>query len=202
MLMTTKKEVLIISIIAVALFAGGYGTGRFAAPDKVVTTEKVVTVTQDHLVTTVDTAKILDAIKNVNVQKDVHTIRIIEHQKDGTVKETVTTDDKSKSESQIKTEDKEKAQSVRVEEHIVYKDREVTKTVERNRPQWALGLTPGFDFAGALGHGSAISLLPSTATIPHLVLGADLTRRVIGPLSAGIWVNSAGMGGAVLRLEF
>jgi hypothetical protein len=196
----TKKVVAAVVVVAV-LVVGAFAGGRYSAPDKIVTRTEVKTVATDRVVTQVDTDKILDALKTLNVQKDVHVVRVVEKEKDGTTKVTTTTDDKSKSESSTQTQDKTQTETKKAEEKIVYQDRVETKIVERTRPQWGFTLQPGFDFAGALGHPS-YSLLPSTIPVQHLVIGVGLDRRILGPLSVGVWVNSAGVGGLNLRLEF
>lgn len=202
--MTTKNQVITLVVVALVCLAGGFGTGRFAAPTKTVVTEKLVQVETTKVVLTVDTQKVLDAIKTMNLQKNVHEVRIVEKEKDGTVRITDTKDDKSTSESKAETRETDNSKTAQTVEKTVYIDKEITKTVERtSRPKWAVDLTPGFDFAGALGHGSPINLLPaSLSVVPHLVIGTSVTHRLIGPLSAGVWLNTAGMGGAVLRLEF
>lgn len=201
--MSNSKKIAIAILAVLLLFAGGYATGRYAAPDKVVVTEKTVTIQQDHVVTQVDTDKILNALKTLNVQKDVHTVRIIEKEKDGTTKVTVTQDDKSKSEASNQVQDKEKAQTVKVEDHIVYKDREVTKTIERNRPAWVFSLQPGFEFGTALGlGGQPYNLLNRALPGLHVMTNVTIERRLIGPLFIGAWASTHLDGGLSLRLEF
>jgi len=199
--MTTKQRYVLAAGLLLALFAGGYATGRWAAPDHVVYKDKIVTVDKEKLVSVVDTDKILNALKNVNTQKDVHTVRVVEKEPDGTTKVTVTQDDKSKTESETKVQQKEQETKTVVQEKLVYQDRETTKLVERSKPSWSFSLQPGFDFAGALGHSSSYSLLP-TLPVAHLVLGASVEHRFLGPLFLGVWGNSSGMGGLSLRLEF
>lgn len=202
--MTNERKGIIGAIIAViVMFCIGYGTGRYAAPDKVVTTEKIVTVTQDHVVTQVDTDKIINAFKALNTQKDVHTVRVIEKEKDGTTKITVTQDDKSKSEATTQVQDKEKAQTVKVEDHIVYKDREITKTVEKNRPSWGLSLQPGFELGTVLGAGpQPYNLLSKALPGLHVMANVTLERRFLGPIFLGAWANTHMDAGLSLRLEF
>lgn len=202
--MTTKNTAILVSVVALLCLAGGFGAGRYAAPTKTVVTEKVVTVTTDKVVTTVDTDKILNALKTMNTQKDVHTVRIIEKAKDGSTKVTVTQDDKSKSEATSQVQDKTQTVQTKVEEHVVYKDREVTKTVERlSRAQWSLALQPGFEFGTALGlGGEPYNLLDRVLPIKHVMANLTIERRLLGPLYVGAWTNTHLDGGLSLRMEW
>lgn len=197
--------------VAVAVAVGSYATGRYASPDKVVYQEKEKVVEKERVVATSDTQKILDALKTmqqqISVQKDVSMTKKVVRRPDGTVEVTVTKDDKSKTDTKTDTKVEVKEQErkteivVREVERVV--EREVTKIVERNRPSWALTLQPGFDVAGALGRGSPYSLLPrDNYALKHVVVGMSIERRLVGPLSTGIWANTAGAGGLSIRLEF
>jgi len=201
--MSLTTRVLLISITAVALAGGGFAAGRYAAPDKVVTKDREVTVYVDRAVSSVDTDKILNAIKSISEQKDVHTVKKTEKRPDGSVTTTVETEDKTKTDTKTETQDKEHKAEVQIVEKLVYKDHETIKTIERNRPQWSLSLMPGLDVAGVLGHSQPYNLFPSqNYLLKHAIIGMSIERRILGPVSAGLWMNSAGMAGLTFRLEF
>jgi hypothetical protein len=151
----------------------------------------------------VDTEKVLAAIQNVSQQKNVHTKKVKVKAPDGTVTTTTETDDKSKTDSQTKTNetDKSKTTETKVVEKVV--EKEVTKTVERSRPNWRLQVFTGIDVGAAIGKSTPYSLLPSDSDLlRYVVLGIGVEHRLIGPLSTGVWVNSHAQGGLNLSLEF
>lgn len=194
-----NKKIVALVVAGLALFVVGYGTGRYAAPDKVVVTEKVREVKTEKTTESVDTAKILNILQAMNTQKDVKVVRVVEKAKDGSVKVTTTTEDKSKIEAKTEAQEKSKTVEVRTVEKLVYRDRETTKTIERNRPSWSLAIQPGFAFGTALGLGDQpYNLIP----IRHVVANVSIERRLIGPLSVGAWANTHLDGGLSLRLEF
>jgi hypothetical protein len=81
------KKLGLFALIAVALVGGGYAAGRYAAPEKVVVTEKIKEV--ERVVIVNDTEKILNALKTVQQQvaqqKDVHVTKKTVKHPDGTV---------------------------------------------------------------------------------------------------------------------
>jgi len=205
------KKIGIYIALVVALVGGGYAAGRYAAPERVVVTEKIKEVVVEKTVATVDTEKILNALKTVQQQvaqqRDVRTTKTVVKKPDGTVEVRVETADKTKidtkTDTKVEVQEKDKKTEVTVKEVERVVEKEVTKIVERARPQWALTLQPGFDVAGALGYGTPYSLLPtSNYLLRHVVVGASVERRLLGPLSSGLWANTAGAGGLLLRLEF
>ena len=192
-------------LIGLALVAGGYATGRYAAPDKVVVTKELVTVHDQVVVKVVDQDAILKAISNLNVQKDVHKVKTIVVAKDGTKTETVTTDDKSKTEEQTQVATQVVTHAVDTAHTTDTTHLTLTKTTERARPSWRLSLMPGLDLAEVLGHnqGTPFSLLPSSdAMLKYVVVGVGLEHRLLGPVSGGVWANTRGAGGLILTLEW
>ena len=196
-----------IILAAVLLVGGGYAAGRHSAPAKVVTQEKVVTQ--------VDTQTILNEIANlkqsiaqlqtVAQQKDVHTVRVIERDPNGVTKTTVTTDDHSKTDTstetqthtadQVQTQAKTDTQTKQTEEKTV-------TVINKAEAPWSLSLQPGFNFAQALGSGSPYSLLPtSNPYLKYGTIGLSVEHRFVGPLSLGLWANTNGAGGLTLRLD-
>ncbi len=197
------KRIGLFALVAVGLVGGGYAAGRYAAPDKVVVTEKLKVVEVEKIVRVVDTDKVLEAIKNVSQQKDVKTKKVTVKTPDGTVTTTTETEDKTKTDSQTKTKEEEKTKTTEVVTKEVIVEKEVTKLVERNRPNWRLSLQSGFDMAALTDRATPFSLLPSDSDlVRYMVLGIGVEHRLIGPLSAGVWANTHGMGGLTLSLEF
>lgn len=239
MLLNTPKAKAAVVAGCLVLVALGYAAGRFSAPTKVQTTDKLVEISTDKQTSAVQTEKILAAIKELKIQldvatsavtelkvqvdlaKNVHVKRVVEKRPDGSSTTTTETTDTSQTkkvadskeattqdshttvDAKEATTQQEKKTEATSSEKTVYRDREITKLVERSRPIWGFTLAPGYDFAGALGHGQPINLIPaSVLPLRHVVLGASIERRVAGPLSAGVWGNTQGSGGLILRLEF
>jgi hypothetical protein len=199
----TMKERAILAAVAAVLLAGGYAIGRYEAPQKTVVTEKVHEVQTEKVFSVVDTDTILNALKTLNTQKDVHTVRVLtKNEKTGVVTVTTTTDDKSKSESTSQIQDKTKSEEKKTEDRVVYRDREVTKTIERAKPQWSLAVMPGFEFAPAFGMGAQPFNLLSPLPLKHVMANVLVERRLAGPLFIGAWASTHLDGGLSLRLEW
>jgi hypothetical protein len=199
----SPKKYAILAGVVLALLLGGYAGGRYAAPDKVVVTEKIVTVHDVQIVKTVDTDAVIAALKEVQQQKDIHKTKVVVKKPDGTVTETTTTDDTSKTETETKVTDNTKTQVATTTNDHTATQVEITKTIERERPAWRLSLQPGLDYPYLLGHTQAgYNLLPSQDMLKYVVVGVAIEHRFVGPLSAGIWANTRGAGGLSLSLEF
>jgi len=197
------KRYTILAGLALVLAGGSFAAGRYSAPDKVVTVEKVREVEKQVIVKVVETDKVIEALKNVSQQKNVKTKKVTVKAPDGTTTTTTETEDKTKTDTQDKTKEAETTKEVetKVVEKIV--EKEVTKIVERSRPNWRLQLQTGFDVAALTNRADPYSLLPSDSDlVRYMVLGIGVERRLLGPLSAGAWANTHGMGGLTLSLEF
>jgi hypothetical protein len=186
------KKVCLVTLAALVLAGGGYATGRYVAPDKVVTKEKVVTQIQEKVV--VQTKTEVQVVHDVAIQKDVHIVRVETKAKDGTTTVTTTEDDKSKTQAQTKANATNATQQVVTK--IVYQDREVTKTVERLRPQWSVSLQPGFSL------GTSQYNLLSALPVTHVMANVVVERRILGPVFMGVWGSSHADAGLSLRVEF
>jgi len=199
----TMKRYAILAGLALVLAGGSFAAGRYSAPDKVVTVEKIKIETKEVIVKVVETDKVIEALKNVSQQKNVKTKKVTVKAPDGTTTTTTETEDKTKTDSQDKTKEVEVVKEVVTVEKEVIVEKEVTKTVERDRPSWRLGLQTGFDVAAATGRTQPFTLLPSDSDLlRYTVLGVSLEHRLLGPLSAGVWANTRGMGGLTFSLEF
>jgi hypothetical protein len=71
---------------------------------------------------------------------------------------------------------------------VEYRDREVTKTVERSAPSWRVTAVAGVELRSILA--------------PHIVYGGEISRRILGPVSVGAFGLSSGVGGIALSVEF
>lgn len=203
--MNPFKKYAIFAGIGLALVVGGYAAGRYAAPDKVVVTEKVVTVHDVQVVKTVDTDAVIAAIKDVQAQQVTHKVTTKVKKPDGTVTQVTTTDTDTKTDTNVKVNTEVKTQEATKTNDHTETQVTLTKTVERDRPAWRLTLSPGLDIAEALGHnqGTPYSLIPpNNAALKYLVLGVGLEHRLVGPISGGVWANSRGAGGLSLSLEW
>jgi len=197
------KKYGILAGIGAVLLLGGYAAGRYAAPERVVVTEKVKVVEVEKIVRVVETDKVVEALKNYAQQKDVKTKKVTVKKPDGTVTTTTETEDKTKTESQEKTKEAEKTKTAETIVKEVIVEKEVTKTIERERPKWSLGLQTGLNYPSILGSADPYTLLPTdNLMLRHVVVGVSVEHRLIGPLSTGLWANTQGAGGISLRLEF
>lgn len=166
---------------ALGLAAAGYAAGRFSAPDR------VVTVTHETVRTVEDTSA-REQVKRLtaeieSVKRDTHREEVLITRKDGTTERHVTTDRHVESErtqtaqTETQREETKRVDTVRESTHSV--------EIERQRPTWRLGPMVAIDLrTGALAYGGQVE------------------RRILGPLSLGVFGLSNGTAGAVLTLEF
>lgn len=175
--MSARTKVL-TALGALILLAGAFSAGRFTAPLKTETKEVERVVYKDKLVEVVKTVEVKAKEKTRIVYRD----RVVTP--DGTVteREVEKTDTKSGTETRNDGE--------RFETHDGEGTRELVSTVTL-RPNWRVGL-----LAGA-------SLTQPLVTIAGpLVLGVSVEYRIVGGLSAGLWINTVGAAGLSLSLEF
>lgn len=188
---TPKSKWVLLVLLALVLFGGGYGFGRYAQParveiqykdhivDKIVEVEKKVTDTK------VDEKK--------DVQKKTHQVVVRTKKPNGEQTETITTDtDTGSHDAKVTTEVKYVDRVVeKWHEQIVTKDKIVT-----NQPRWAVYAGVGVDVMTYLGqpqHG-----IPGMHGAV-LQLGVDV--RVGGPIWLGAFVNSETVVGVNLKLS-
>lgn len=171
----------------------GYEYGRYKTPAKIQTITKTVTVDHDvvHTVTQVQ-KQIVYVTKE---DKDVHKVVVVDKKPTGEVVTTTTIEDKSKIATSNTTE--KEIQKNKVEDHVVYQDREVTKTlINAVRPDWGIYLQGGYNF----GDGS--SLIPGAILPNKAVVGVQINRRLLGPIYGQIWGHSTKEAGIGIGLEF
>jgi hypothetical protein len=190
--MKPGKKFIVIALICLLFSVFGYEYGRHKTPAKIVTVTKTVTLDHDVIHTVTQVQK--EVIYVQQQAKDVHRVVIVDKKPTGEVVTTTTVQDNTKTTTgtaaeQVKNQDK-------AEDHVVYKDREVTKTVINNtRPEWILGLNGGYN----LGNRST-NLVP---IVPNkIIIGASAQKHILGPIYGGINVNSNEVVGLNLSLEF
>lgn len=177
--------------IGIALLAGAFVLGRATAPVK--TVERTRETERQTATARAEVHQLDTRAQKADERKDVRTVVVTRWLPGGSVERTERGEDKTttRSEAQQATD----LRAARVEERVVYRDREVVKTVELARPQWSVAALGGLDVAAALGDRGG--LLPG-----HAVLGAVVDRRLVGPVFVGAWGTSNGAGGISVRFEF
>lgn len=190
--MKPGTKALIIAAICLLFAIFGYEYGRHKTPAKVVTVTKTVTVDHDVVHTVTQVQKEIVYVQSQ--AKDVHRVVVVDKKPTGEVVTTTTLQDNTKTVT-ANTTDKV-VNKDKVEDHVVYKDREVTKTVINNtRPEWILGAQGGYNFGS-----SGSNLIP---TLPSkLVVGVGAQKHLFGPVYGGISVQSNEVASVNLSLEF
>ncbi len=172
----------IAGVVAALLITavGSFFLGRGTAPARVETREKVITKTvevaskqkEESSVSTENTSR-RDAERWV-----VHEVR----HHDGTVETTTTSEAIRSSEAAAKREEANRETEIRYVDKYV--DREVVKVVT-SQATWGLAARAGV--RGGFG---------------DYVFGAEVSRRLFGPLWAGVWADTSKAAGLAVRLEF
>ena len=175
--MSTRAKVFAV-LGVLLLVAGAFSVGRFSAPLQVETKEIEKVVYKDR----VQVVEKIVEVKGKTETKIVYRDRVIT--KDGTVTErevekTATKEDTTK-----------RSDGERWETHEGSGTRETVSTVTL-RPNWRVGLLAGASLRE-----------PFVQLAGPLVLGASVEYRIVGGLSAGLWINTVGAAGLSLSLEF
>jgi hypothetical protein len=173
------------ALSGLALAAVGFTFGRYATPDKVVEIERVKTVT-------VEKEDIRAKERIAALTAEIETLKLRTHRE----RTTVERPDGTRETREVETVDvdrttdtRETVEVIREVEKVrtVYVDREVLKEkrIESHRPDWRIGAMGVLD-------------------VPTLKYGAGaiVERRILGPISLGLWGVSTGQGGLALTLEF
>lgn len=172
-----RKRVVAVVVVG-ALVGGAFAAGRFSAP-RVVETRDVERVVYKDL-------SVEDLTKNYAATKVItKTVwRNVIVRPDGT-KEDKTIEREGADE---KINAKERSAKTTVSEGE--RERIVTKTVTL-QPDWRIGVQVG-----------ASLRQPALPITGPLVIGVQAERRIVGGVSAGLWANTVGAGGAVVSVEF
>ncbi len=176
-------------VVLLALVAS-FSAGRFSAPLKVETRDVERVVFKDKMVTV---EKVVERVVTVEKEAKVET-RIVWRDrvitKEGTVTEHIVektgrADETEKTTAADKTADKHVEQVQALES-----THETVKTVTL-RPSWRVSL--------GVGASLKAPLLPIAGP---LVLTTGAEYRIVGGVSAGLWLNTVGAAGALVSLEF
>jgi hypothetical protein len=164
-------------VAAVGSIALAFLFGRFSAPTRTVERAVEHTVYRDREV------KVQEAAKVEIQERVVFRDRTIIKRVDGTVIQR----DVERTDTGQATATATRQEETRVE----YRDREVVKEKRVDAPK---------DWSVALLVGSSLSLKP--IGLGPVVYGASVQRRIIGPVSVGLWGLSNGTGGLSAGVTF
>ena len=185
-----------LTVVLVAV--GSYALGRYGTPERVVVQEKVqiVEVERERVVVVEKEVE-----KKVYLQAESSRIHRESHEvdhPDGTKERHLTED--------INVDRVVKDVEVRVVEVEVEKERVVEKEVEKRvliektvpMPDWRVTALAGANAPALPGllNGNRFD------TLEHMAFGAQVERRIWGPVSAGAWGLTSGQVGLSLSLEF
>lgn len=183
-MMKFHKEGLLAIQTGVLLVA--FLAGRWSAPEKVRKVEVVKTVEVAKETSRDTTAESTDRSRSRRTATRRTETEV--HRPDGTTERTETTEDVA--------DERDREIEVRYVDRVVEKvvakvvEKRVEKVVERGRPRWQLGLMAG------------VGLDPAIDLAGPLVLGAQASVRLLGPLRAGAWATTNGAAGGQVLLEF
>lgn len=172
-----KRRALVAGVVLLAL-AGAFVGGRFSAPLQVQTIDTVKIEFLDREV-------VREVVREVKAKAETRIVyRDVVTTKEGTVTvhEVEKTDTKTDS---VKTDE-----GVKVSDRVATVDSTHQQTVTL-RPNWRVGLQVGASWPK-----------PLLTIAGPLVLGLSVDYRIVGGLTAGLWVNTYGAAGVGLAFEF
>ena len=181
----------IAGFIGVLLLCGlSFALGRFNQEETVRVEERVV-------------EKVVEKIVEVEVEKIVEKKVFVDNTKTRTKVVVVEAPDGTKtSTTDVAVDTDVKNESEKAEERVVYVDREkiveveVEKKVETSQtlPDWRIG---------ALVGANPLDMWSKQAVVfGDLALGAEVQRRIVGPVYGGVWGTTQGAVGVSVGLEF
>lgn len=188
-----KRKWLIVACVLVVSHLLAFAGGRFLVPPKIVIQEQLKIVEVEHQVVAIQekvrVEKIYMESENQRIHREEHTVA----HPNGMV-ETRKSEDIN-------------VEKVIKENGIQYVDRDIIKEVEKkveveklvekrieSHPDWKLSPLVGLDISRVMSNPTA----PQSA----IVLGGQVERRVLGPVSAGVWGLSNGNVGVAVTVEF
>jgi hypothetical protein len=184
-----------VAVVLGLLFLAGFsfGLGRLTASERVEYRErlKVMTVEKERIVWREKAveAKIVDREKSGKTTKKTTEVERPDGTKEKTTEET-TEDKEVEKQIEIRYVDRVVEKQVEVVKEV---EKEVEKIVEKPLPDWRISPMVGLSVPGLLQDGLSDR---------QLVFGVEGQRRIVGPLSGGIWGLSNGAVGVSLSLEF
>jgi hypothetical protein len=176
--MDTWKRRGLVALLVVLALVGAFVAGRFSAPLQVQTIDVVKVAFQDREVV----REVVKVEKAKAETKIVWRDRIVTKDGTVTVREVEKTD--------TKTDTVRTGEGVKVSDRVSSSESSHTQTVTL-RPKWRVGLQVGAAWPKPL--------LPIAGP---LVLGLQVDYRIVGGLTAGVWLNTFGAAGVGLSFEF
>ncbi len=160
--------------VLVVLLGASFAVGRYTVPVKTIEHVVTQTVVQEHVV--VQERVVTRTVYVKTVAKNVQTDTVVTKKADGTtVTETKTSDT-----TKVGISDQQASST-----EVISNTQESTSTktdslkiVDASKPQWHLRVDAG---AGARFVGP---------TVPTLVLGVGVERRIVGPFFMGLWAQT------------
>lgn len=183
------KKKMYLCLVGALLLLIGYGTGRYVVPDRVVIQTKVQEVEKAIVVEKVRTE--VQVVKVAETKQRLHREETDYKHANGDEEKRVTEDSNIDSvihEQDTKYVDRDVIKEVEKRVEVIKE-----KFVERDRPNWRLGGLVGYNFA---------TLKTNALDMDGVVFGAEVQRRIAGPISIGAFGLSTGTGGLSLNLEF
>jgi hypothetical protein len=184
-----------IAVVAGLLLLAGFsfGLGRIMASERIEYRERlqVLTVEKERIVwreKAVET-KTTDRERSGKTTKKTTEVERPDGTKEKTTEET-TEEKEAEKQIEIRYVDRVVEKQVEVVKQV---DKEVEKIVEKPLPDWRISPMVGLNVPGLLQDGLSDR---------QLVFGIEGQRRIVGPLSAGVWGLSNGAVGVSLSLEF
>lgn len=191
---------------AVLLFAAGFAASWFLKPADVRVVESVKTFETRHVVETKQQTVDLDELRKIVAEaatkKNVVTTREVVYLPDGTKTEKTRTEDKSETSTKrvAETSTDVKSSTSTKSDTTSTKSEERIKLVERlSRPDWLITAGAGVGIPTLLG-ADAPSLVPGLPR--QLYVSAGVSRRLIGPIYAGVEATTRGDVGLRLGAVF
>ena len=166
----------------------GMGIGRYTRTVQTRDVVRVETQWRDR-----EVVKVVHDVQTVHdVATQTRTVTVTRWAKAPDGSPVVTQESHQERDQQAET--KRQAQTTRAQERTAEGQQAVVElhTVEA-RPAWSLSLLAG----GQLGGHRLFE-----AVVPGVVVGVALERRILGPVSAGLWATSGMAGGLSLRVDF
>ena len=183
----SHRHWLTIVLVAVLVFAGGYGTGRYISPPNTVVTEKVHEVTQTQVVTKTEVQVQKVYVHDKQVDEKVHRVIAETTKPDGEKTKTTTEDIGIDS----VVHDNTNTNTVQYVDRVVEKQVMVDRLVEKKTlavNDWRIAAGAGVAIPYFLGQGS-----PGIPGLQGAVLSLEADRRILGPFWLGVSGNTQGV---------
>lgn len=175
--MAIRPVIAAIAAATVIAAVAGFFLGRSTAPARVEVREKVVEKQVAGKAKESASVEAENIVRRDETRRVVHEVR----HRDGTVERTATSEAVRSSEAAAKREEQSREVEVRYVDKFI--DRETVKVVEA-KATWGIAARAGI------------------ASGPRAIYGAEVSRRVLGPLWLGVYATTAKEAGVQVRWEF